>query len=208
MSGELKKIRGLYAIVDNSFTPHLSTVTLAEEFLKGGAKILQLRRKGGQPPVEEARAIAGFKKKYDFIFIMNDFLELAREVNADGYHGGENDPSPREARAFLGKEKIIGHSSHSIEEGIQAEKNGADYVAFGAIFPTKTKGPGHPIQGIDRLTKLCTSVSIPVVAIGGIHRHNFKTTLEAGASSYAMITGLTQAKNIAEEVRWYAKQSS
>ncbi|MDO8462529.1 MAG: thiamine phosphate synthase [Deltaproteobacteria bacterium] len=201
-------IQGLYTIVDNSLTPEYSHLFLAEQFLQGGARILQLRRKGAIPPFEEARQIMALKKKYNFTFIVNDFMDLAREVNADGFHGGRDDPSPEESRKILGPGKIIGYSSHSLEEALEAEKRGADYVALGAIFPTATKGPGHPIQGLERLREVCQQVKIPVVAIGGINRTNVENVIQAGASAVAMISGLTKAKDIAGEVRWYVQHLS
>lgn len=205
------KVRGLYTIVDNSLTPDTSPLFLAEQFLKGGARILQLRRKGDSPtgaipPFEEAHQIMALKKKYHFTFIVNDFLDLAREVNADGFHGGRDDPPPEESRKLLGPEKIIGYSAHSLEEALEAEKRGADYLALGAIFPTITKGPGHPIQGLERLGEVCRRVKVPVVAIGGIGRSNVDSVIAQGASAVAMISGLTRAKNIADEVRWYVQK--
>ncbi|MBI1909497.1 MAG: thiamine phosphate synthase [Deltaproteobacteria bacterium] len=200
------KIQGLYTIVDNSLTPQYSHLWLAEQYLKGGARTLQLRDKKGPPPFETARQIMALKKNYDFTFIVNDYLEVALEVKADGWHGGKDDLPIIEARKLLGPERIIGYSSHSLEEALVAEQNGADYVAFGAIFPTTTKQPGHPIQGLEKLHEVCRQVKVPVVAIGGIHRVNVDGVIQAGASAVAMISGLTKAKDIAEEVAWYVQK--
>ncbi len=101
-----------------------------------------------------------------------------------------------ETRKRVGNKKIIGYSSHSLDEAIQAEAAGADYVAFGAIFPTKTKGPGHPVQGIEKLQTLVKTIKVPVVAIGGITQNNIREVLQTGAACVAMITALTQAPNV------------
>lgn len=145
------------------------------------------------------------KKKYDFTFIMNDHVDIALEVGADGVHVGADDMPVDQVRRQVGAKMLIGYSSHSISEALEAQKAGADYVAFGAIFPTKTKGPGHPVQGLDRLRELVTAVPIPVVAIGGITRGNFKNVMETGASAIAMITALTDSPNIEQEARFFVE---
>src|SRR3989338_8983198 len=147
-------IRGLYGIVDN--------VALAVSLLEGGARILQLRMKD-RPAAEVAetdRAVLRLKARYDFIFVINDHLDLARELDADGYHGGKDDPSIREARKILGPDKLIGYSSHSLEEAVEAEARGADYVAFGAIYPSPSRGHDHPVQGLVRLREVVSRLSV------------------------------------------------
>jgi thiamine-phosphate pyrophosphorylase len=110
-----------------------------------------------------------------------------------------------QARKRLGKNFLIGYSSHSLEEAREAERRGADYVAFGAIFPTPLKGPGHPIQGLDRLREVVRAMTIPVVAIGGIDRTNFAAVVETGVSAVAMIRALVAAKDISSEARWFVR---
>lgn len=206
------KIRGLYAIVDTTFSPSMSHEELAGRLLIGGCKILQLRIKSpdagnwDQKAFDIGRKIMAFKNKYDFTFIMNDYVDVAAELKVDGIHVGSGDMPIKEIRKRVSKEMIIGYSSHSIREAMKAERGGADYVAFGAIFPTKTKGPGHPVQGTEQLKRLVSRVSIPVVAIGGICRSNIDGVLLTGAHSVAMITALTEAKDIVEEVKWYIEK--
>ena len=209
-------IRGLYAIADPSWNPRDSLCELVREFLKGGARIVQLRMKkpaDADSSWEErvrdgARAISKLKEEYDFTFIVNDYVDIAIEVGADGVHVGDNDMSVDEVKKHVPKGVIVGYSSHSISEARAAVAKGADYVAFGAIFPTPTKGPGHPVQGIDALTKLAASIDVPVVAIGGIVRGNVDQVVKAGADSVAMITGLTRAPCISGEVQWYVDKLS
>lgn len=150
-----------------------------------------------------AKEINGLKKKYPFTFIVNDFVDVALEVKADGVHVGAEDLPIAEVRRKIGKKMSIGYSSHSLEEALEAQAAGADYVAFGAIFPSITKGPGHPVQGVKKLREVVERVKIPVVAIGGIGRENFEQVLQTGVKAIAMITALTQANDISEEVKYY-----
>jgi len=203
-----KDIKGLYAIIDTSFSPQYSHYQLANLVLMGGCKILQLRMKNKKwdEAYETAKKILSLKTKYDFTFIINDHVNMVGELKADGVHVGSGDAGIEEARNKLGNDFLIGYSSHSIDEAIVAEKKGADYIAFGAIFPTKTKGPGHPVQGIDKLKELCSIIKKPVVAIGGINRLNINDILDSGLSSVAMITGLSQARDVVEETEWYIRK--
>jgi thiamine-phosphate pyrophosphorylase len=206
-------IGGLYAIADRDFNPFDSMAMLARKYLEGGAKIIQLRMKGASNASKarnasnaekEAREIVKLKGEFGFTFIVNDYVDVALEVGADGVHVGENDEPVANIRKRAGN-KIIGYSSHSFEEALKAERDGADYVAFGAIFQTRTKGPGHPVQGLGRLKEVASSVRIPVVAIGGIKRENVMDIVAAGANAVAMITALSQARDIVAETGWFVK---
>ena len=208
------KIQGLYAIIDTTFSPQYSHEELVRLVLLGGCKLIQLRMKDKKARgfwsdnvFDAAKKIMKLKSKFNFTFIINDYVDVAGEVGADGIHLGLNDMSPYEARQRLGKDFIIGYSSHSIDEALSAEKAGADYIAFGAIYPTKTKGLSHPIQGIAKLKTLVSIICKPVVAIGGINRSNIANVISTGASAIAMITGITQAKNVVEEVKWYVNSA-
>jgi len=197
------RIRGLYAIVDRVVCRGEDLIALAQDYLKGGAKIIQWRDKEAAD-FETARGIAELKRVYDFTFIVNDHIELARELRADGIHVGKDDPAVAECRKILGPGKIIGYSSHALEEAIEAERQGADYVAFGAVFPTPTKGPGHPVQGLEKLRQVVQSVQVPVVAIGGIGRANIKDVLATGVASVAMISALAKVTHRVEETRYFS----
>ena len=209
------KLQGLYAIVDAGVSLQLSLPQLALDYLKGGVKLIQLRDKkrksspeAYQKFCETAFQIKQFKKDFPFQFILNDDLEMALEAGADGIHIGKDDISIEECRQKLGPQKIIGYSSHSLEEALEAESRGADIVAFGAIFPTTTKGPGHPVQGTEKLKKVVESLCVPVVAIGGIGRDNIKEVLSTGVALVAMISALAYpaSGNRIEEARWFCDQ--
>jgi len=209
-------IKGLYAIADPTWNPRDSLCELVCDFLEGGVRIVQLRMKKPQDAdpswekgvEQEARAIASLKKDYDFTFIVNDYVDVAIRVGADGVHVGENDMPVDEVKKRVPKGVIVGYSSHSLDEARAAVAKGADYVALGAIFPTPTKGPGHPVQGIPALAELVKSVDVPVVAIGGIVRTNIDQVIEAGADSVAMITGLSKAPSVVEATRWFVEKMS
>lgn len=209
MNARAQKIKGVYAICDNRFSPQYSHRELAQKFLEGGAKILQLRLKDEKNlsrVLAIAHSIGELKAQYDFCFILNDYVELAESVPVDGVHLGKEDLSIREARARLGDEMLIGYSSHSLQEGKEAEREGADYVAFGAIFPTQTKGPGHPVQGVPKLKDFVEKIRVPVVAIGGIGKSNFQEVLQTQVSSVAMITALTQAEDVSAATRFFVNR--
>ncbi len=206
-------LSGLYAIVDAGFCPDGDLPGLARRCLEGGCRLLQLRMKeaAGHPPKpglgERRRAAAqeilALKDRFDFTFIVNDDVDLALELNADGVHVGEHDEPVEAIRGRADGRLLIGYSSHSLQEARAAEAAGADYVAFGAIFPTRTKGPGHPVQGLARLAEVARGVRVPLVAIGGVSRANVGQVVEAGAASVAMITALSMAEDAAAETRWF-----
>lgn len=204
-----ENIQGLYAICDNTFSPQYSHLELAQKILQGGCKILQLRMKSEQNLSKVKKVmeeILDLKKKYNFTFILNDYVELAAALPVEGVHIGQDDLPLPVTRQIMGPDKIIGYSSHSLEEALAAEKAGADYVALGAIFPTNTKGPGHPVQGLNTLQKVVESIRIPLVAIGGISLENILSVIKTGVSSIAMITALSQAKNVTEATQYFVKQ--
>jgi thiamine-phosphate pyrophosphorylase len=206
---EKKIIHGLYAICDNTFSPQYPHGELARLLLKGGASILQLRMKGEKDlnrVKEAAEEILIEKKNSSFTFIINDYVEVAETLPVDGVHVGKDDLPVPEVRKRVGPKKIIGYSSHSLEEAKKAEQDGADYIAFGAIFPTKTKGSGHPVQGVEKLKALVREIQIPVVAIGGITKENIDAVLKTGVDAIAMITALTQAPDVVEATRWFVEK--
>lgn len=202
-------LTGLYAIVDLPCIP-TAPVQFVEDCLRGGAPIVQLRDKRRNESDEARRLfretaakIASLKRDYRFLFIVNDDLDVAIEVDADGIHVGKDDLSIAECRRRIGSSKLIGYSSHALAEAVEAEGRGADYVAFGAIYPSPTKGPGHPVQGIGKLREVVLALKVPVVAIGGIGRSNIEEVLATGVASVAMISALTKASDPSEEVRFY-----
>ena len=199
---KLKKIQGIYVIVDNSLRPQRSHLEITERALEGGAKIIQLRAKEllKREVYRIARVMARLCQRHQAIFIVNDYLDIALEVGADGVHLGADDLPVQEAKKQA-PQLIIGRSTHSLEEAREAEKAGADYIAFGAIFPTESKARAVPAQGVEKLREVCQKVKKPVVAIGGIKRENLAEIKKAGASAVAMISEIVLAEDIKERVR-------
>lgn len=202
------KITGIYAIVDpQAAAGKLSPIEIASDLLTGGVRVIQLRQKGGTPGDVELNAheILDLKSEHNFTFIVNDDPLLAARVGADGVHLGAQDMPVREARRILGSAKIIGKSTHSVAEAVVAQKEGADYISCGAIFPSPTKNdPSHPVVGVAVLKEVLEAVRIPVVAIGGINRTNIIDILRTRAPSVALISALLGAEDMQAEARFFA----
>ena len=142
--------------------------------------------------------------KFGAVFIVNDYIDIALAVNADGVHLGQKDLPLKEARKiFCGREKIIGISTHSIEQAIEAEQGGASYIGFGPIFHTKTKDAGEP-KGIEMLKEVKRHIKIPVIAIGGINIENLRSVIDSGADAVAVSSAIIQG-DIAENITCFLK---
>lgn len=201
-------IHGLYAIADAKWNPCTTLPEYVKRLLGGGCRLIQLRMKEVDPVVvrETALAIVRFKRAVDFTFIVNDHPDVALEVGADGVHVGNDDSSVVELKRQWGDRLMIGYSAHALDEAMMAAEVGADYVAFGAIFPTLTKGAGHPVQGLDKLREVVQGLHVPVVAIGGINRTNIGDVMKTGVSAVAMISALAQASDVETEVQWFVER--
>lgn len=198
--------RPIRLVVNNASHPHdISGVYLvtdqggdlperAAQALRGGVSVLQYRAKGkayGDCLAEGGelkRLCAGFGT----LFIVNDDLQLARELDADGVHLGQGDGDIAEARALLGPDKVIGKSTHNLEEALRAEQDGADYIGFGAMYPTGSKIVSH-LPGAGGVAAIRGKVKIPIVAIGGITAGNASPVIEAGADALAVISAVFSA---------------
>lgn len=180
-------IKGVYLITD-----HADRLTeRVRDAVSGGVTVLQYRNKAGDA---EDKFAVGMELKTicagaGITFIVNDDLELARELDADGLHLGQGDGDPIGARKLLGPRKIIGVSTHNMEEALRAEAAGADYIGFGAMYPTASKDIEH-LPGPDVLAEVKAKVKIPVVAIGGINRDNGARVIDNGADAVAVISGI------------------
>ncbi|WP_078391333.1 thiamine phosphate synthase [Shouchella patagoniensis] len=188
----------LYVITGEEFHPERNLIDVMEEAIQGGADIIQLRDKTSSKKdlLEKARNLKELCAKYDVPFIVNDHIDIALVVDADGVHIGQDDMPLAEVRKLIGPKKMIGVSSHKLEEALEAEKNGADYIGVGPIFPTKSK-----VDVVDPVTtsyiqEVKDHVSIPFVAIGGIKLHNVKEVVEAGADRVCVITEIVAAKDV------------
>jgi thiamine-phosphate pyrophosphorylase len=182
----------LCVITDEAFCP----VTLAEEALRGGAAMIQLRHKtaSGHQLFTWAVEIRKRCREHHAICIINDRVDIALASEADGVHLGQDDLPAAAARKLLGNTLIIGVSASSVEEALQAEKEGADYIGFGHIYPTVSKLKEHPPLGLENLQKTVEAISLPVVAIGGITVENAPLLISHGASGVAVISAVSRAK--------------
>ncbi|MEM5871387.1 MAG: thiamine phosphate synthase [Candidatus Aenigmatarchaeota archaeon] len=183
--------KGLYFITDRSLSKK-GVVEDVKAAISGGAKIVQYREKNltMKEMVREAKEISKICKKNKVIFIVNDRVDLALAVEADGVHLGQDDIDFFDARKILGKNKIIGISVSSIKEAKRFEKLGADYVSLGPIFATSTKkDAGEPI-GIEAIKEAKKKLKIPFTVIGGINFENLRSVIEAGAESVCMISAI------------------
>ncbi|MDE6851796.1 MAG: thiamine phosphate synthase [Lachnospiraceae bacterium] len=181
----------LYAITDRCWLHGSRLTDQVEDVLKNGATFLQLREKefSHADIVREAREIQLIAQKYHIPFVINDDIYAAKEINADGVHIGQSDMSYQQARRILGSDKIIGLSAGSLAEATAAEKLGADYIGVGAVFPTDTKEDATSLT-MEELQLITQTVSIPVVAIGGINAENLMQLRGTGIDGISVISAI------------------
>lgn len=202
------RLFGLYVITDEKLTPYENNQILkkVEKTLKGGAKIVQLRdkTKTDEELIPYAIALKELSHKYGAIFIINDRVELALKVDADGVHLGKEDLSITSARKIL-KDKIIGVSCYGdLKRAKEMEALSANYVAFGSFFPSPTK-PSAEIIDKRIILEAKKVLKIPVCAIGGITLERAKELIELGADMIAIVSDIWMAENIEERARGYKK---
>lgn len=193
----LQELR-LYAITDERFHPGREMVSVMEQAILGGAKVLQLRDKWSskREVLEKAKRLRELTAKHQVLFIVNDYIDIALSVDADGVHLGQDDLPLAEARRIIGKEKLIGISTHRIEEARQAEKEGADYLGVGPVFATQTKADVVSPVGLSYVREAAAEITIPWVAIGGIKKHNVEQVIEAGAKRICAVTEIVGADDV------------
>ncbi|ASW44490.1 thiamine-phosphate diphosphorylase [Clostridium isatidis] len=189
----------LYAVTDRAWLGAKSLSMVVREALEGGASFIQLREKNlpFDEFLAEANEIKEVCKEYMVPFVINDNVDVALACDADGVHLGQDDMSPIEARKILGDNKIIGLSAVNLEQAILAEKQGADYLGVGAVFPTSTKEDADYVS-YEELKKICEAVSIPVVAIGGIGADNIMELRGSGIDGISVVSAIFAQKNIKE----------
>lgn len=187
----------LYAVTDAAWTGEKTLAEQVEEAMKGGITFLQLREKHltKEAFLKEAIEIKDLAQKYQIPFVINDEIEIAQKSGADGVHVGQDDMPVEEVRKILGEDKIIGVSAHNVEEAVRAERGGADYLGVGAVYPTSTKENTSAVS-MEEMKKICQTVSIPVVAIGGIKKHNMKVLTGTGVDGIAVVSAIFAAKDI------------
>jgi thiamine-phosphate diphosphorylase len=192
----------LYGILDPEQIKGHAAEAVLRALLEGGVKLLQLRVKAAPASdfFELARATRNLTRSYGCKLIVNDRLDIALACEADGVHLGQEDLPLIAARKLMG-DRIIGISTHDVEQAQVAEHDGADYIGFGPMFGTNTKETGYSARGLDMLRQVREAVKIPIVAIGGITEANVGEMWQAGADSAAIISAFLGADNIADKVK-------
>lgn len=187
----------LYAVTDRHWLNGRTLYSVVKESLDGGVTFLQLREKELDEVhfLEEAKELQQLCREYQVPFIVNDNVDIAIAMDADGVHVGQSDMEAGDVRAKLGADKIIGVSAQTVEQAILAEKHGADYLGVGAVFPTGSKDDADDVS-YETLKAICEAVSIPVIAIGGITQENVKELAGSGICGIAVISAIYAQKDI------------
>lgn len=195
-----KKTMLLYAVTDRAWVGKQSLYEQVESALKGGATCVQLREKelDEEAFLKEAIEISALCKQYGVPFFINDNVEIAVKCHADGIHVGQEDMEAIQVRQRVGKDMIIGVSVHSVEEALEAVRNGADCLGVGAMFSTSTKTDVN-ILPKETLRAICDAVDIPVVAIGGIGKTNISRLAGTGVDGVALVSAIFGAEDIENE---------
>lgn len=194
---QIKKGMFLYAVTDRTWLQGRTLAECVEESLQGGVTFLQIREKDLDQKnfQEEAKELKELALKYQVPFVVNDNVEIAKAIDADGVHVGQSDMECRRARLFLGENKIIGVSVQTVEQAIKAEADGADYLGVGAMFETSTKENVREITK-ETIQAIKEAVSIPIVGIGGIHQKNVLNLVGMGLDGIAVVSAIYAASDI------------
>ena len=199
----------LYAVTDTSWLRGRTLAQQVEEALRGGVTMVQLREKElqGEALEQEAREILALCRQYGVPLLINDDVMLAKKIGADGVHVGQDDMSAAKARELLGEDAIIGVTARTVEQAVAAQEAGADYLGSGAVFGTSTKKDAKPMDPA-YFQQICESVSIPVVAIGGVTLDNIRELEGRKMSGFAIVSGIFAAEDIEARTRdlWKAAQ--
>ena len=197
-----RHLSGLYVIIDTQALKGRSHIEAASQAIRGGAKTIQLRdktqsKKGLLPIAQQLKNLCA---EHNVLFIVNDYLDLALAVDADGLHLGQDDLPIKVARKLLPMDKILGGSARTIAQATAAQSEGADYIAVGSMYPTTSKETAE-VVGPERLRQIRQAVSLPLVAIGGINRDNVTEVMRASADAVAVIRAVLEAEDIEEAAR-------
>ena len=188
----------LYAVTDRRWLKEGETlVTRTEEAIDGGVTFVQLREKDLDEEnfEREGRELKELCRKRGVPFVINDNVELAAKLDADGVHVGQSDMEALDVRRIIGEDKILGVSAQTVEQAVTAEKHGADYLGVGAVFPTGSKDDAAEVS-YDTLRAICDAVKIPVIAIGGITEENVTELSKSGICGIAVISALYAKEDI------------
>ncbi len=194
---------GIYALTSEPHSLGRSNIAVAGEILAAGVPILQYREKAkkAKEMYEECRVLRAMTKRYGALFIVNDYLELAQAVAADGIHIGQDDLPLAEVRRLAGPDLMIGVSTHSPAQAWAAVSGGADYIGVGPVFATQTKTDVCDPVGLEYLAYVVNHVDIPFVAIGGIKEHNLAEVIQQGARTVALVTEIVGTPVIEDKVK-------
>jgi len=198
----------LYAITGESFHPGRELATVMAEAIEGGADVIQLRDKtsGKREVLRKAKLLRELTREKGATFIVNDHIDVALAVEADGIHLGQDDLPIREARRIVGERMAIGVSTHAIEEAREAEREGADYIGVGPVFPTRTKADVVAPVTTAYVRQVAAEIRIPWVAIGGIKLHNVDEVLQAGATRICAVSEIVGSDDVAETCRAFIRK--
>lgn len=194
----------IYALTGEEFSCGRTNLEVVRAMLVGGIRVIQYRekKKDARQMYEECLAIRRMTKEAGALFLVNDHIDLAIAVDADGVHIGQNDLPPAVVRKLIGEDKVLGLSTHNPTEAQEAEALGCvDYIGVGPIFTTTTKADAQKAIGYDNLMAVRQAVSLPIVAIGGIKEAAVAETIAKGASMVAIISDLVGADDITEKAR-------
>lgn len=192
-------IKGLYAIIDTTYVKPGDTAKVASAMLSAGTRVIQLRCKDScsKEFLSMAKKIQKLVARKKALFIVNDRIDVALMSGAGGVHLGQTDFPPEEARRLLGKNSVIGLSTHSLKEALEGErlyKSGViNYISLGPVFKTKTKTDAAPVVGLKNLNRAASAVTVPIVAIGGITEKTLSSVMKQGATGAALISEVITA---------------
>lgn len=203
---KIKNAMLLYAVTDRAWAKEKTLLEQIEDALIGGATCIQLREKelDYKDFLNEALLVKELCRKYNVPFIINDNVDIAIEAEADGIHVGQSDMELLKVREKTGGKMFIGVSAQTVEQAVEAQKNGADYLGVGAVFPTSTKKDADDVK-LETLKAICNAVEIPVVAIGGITKENMKELKNSGIDGVALVSAIFAAKDIQAECQHLRK---
>ena len=192
----------LYAVTDRHWLGNQTLLEQVQEALDGGATCIQLREKqlDDKTFLQEAIEIQKLCKEYHVPFIVNDNVDIAKTMHADGIHVGQSDMEALDVRKALGNDVILGVSAQTVEQAKKAEAHGADYLGVGAVFPTGSKDDAEDVS-YETLKAICEAVSIPVIAIGGITQDNVKDLAGSGIVGIAVISAIFAQKDITQATK-------
>jgi len=192
----------LYGIVDLSYVEGSDAAGVVKQLIKGGVDVIQLRGKGKSLDelVDLAAELHQLTIKSSTPLIVNDHPEIVRRSPVEGVHVGQDDDSIEVARRKAGRQIVVGKSTHSLQQAIAAQREGADYIGFGPIFATPTK-PDYPPIGLSNIGQVHAKVNLPIFCIGGINIDNLQSVIDAGAKRVVMVSALLKAHSIIDYAR-------